>query len=110
MNICSKAVSIFFATMMVPLVAVAEPTSEAVSIISLRPYIGSNVVFVYTTTSLCANPFYSIDLSSNGGKGAYAAALSALAAGKMVKLEILAAGCNTGPSGSTVVQSLYISQ
>jgi hypothetical protein len=89
--------------------AMAEPTSEAVSISSLRPYSGGNTVFVYATTNLCPKSFYSIDLGSNAGKAAYAAALMALGSGKLVKLEI-AGTCEAGVAGSTNLQSVYILQ
>lgn len=89
--------------------AMAEPTSEAVSISSLRPYSGGNTVFVYATTNLCPKSFYSIDLGSNAGKAAYAAVLMALGSGKLVKLEIVDA-CGAGVAGSTNLQSVYILQ
>jgi len=96
-------------TIMVSAHAIAEPTSEAVNISYLRPYVGGNIVFVYTNTSLCSQAAYSIELGTNGGKAAYAAALTALAASKLVKLEI-AGQCGAGAAGSTNVQSLYILQ
>ena len=87
----------------------AEPTSSPTVITELRPYAGGNAVFVYTTFvngQFCDLAFYSIDLSTNGGKAMYAAALAAVAAGKMVKLEI--SGCGNGFSGSAALQSIYI--
>lgn len=87
----------------------AEPTSNATNITEMRPYGGTNTVFLWTSFAdgqFCTPAWYSIDLATNGGKAMYAAALAAIAAGKQVKLEITL--CNNGPSGSTLLQSLYI--
>lgn len=89
--------------------ASSEPTSIAVSVTSLRPYSGSNWVYVgtdFTDGQFCSPAFYSIDISGVAGRAMYAAALTAVASGKQVKLEITA--CNTGPANSTQLQSLYI--
>lgn len=83
----------------------AEPTSGAVHILNIRPYSGSNAVYLVTDNpngSFCANSWYLIDLSSYGGKAMYAAALTALASGKAVQLEV--ANCNN----PNLLQSLYI--
>jgi hypothetical protein len=89
--------------------AASEPTSGALNITHLRPYSGSNTVFLYTNGNFCPQSFYSIDLSSSGGKAMYAAALTALVAGKSVQLEI-SNTCSAGTSGSTALQSIYILQ
>lgn len=88
----------------------AEPTTDApVHIGSLRPYAGGNAVFVYVTTPLCPSTMYSIDLSTPSGKAVFAVALAAVTAGKAVRIEIANAPCGTGPAGSTIIQSLYLS-
>ena len=88
--------------------ALAEPTSNPVQISELRPYVGGSVVFVYATTLLCSQSFYSIDLSTSAGKAAFAVALTAVTTGRAVKIEIASVQCGTGPAGSTIIQSLYL--
>ncbi len=88
----------------------AEPTTDApVHIGSLRPYAGGNAVFVYATTPLCPGTMYSIDLSTPSGKAVFAVALAAVTTGRAVRIEIANAPCGTGPAGSTIIQSLYLS-
>ena len=90
-------------------IAKAEPTSSPVLITYLRPYGGANFVLLGTNNaagSLCSQSYYSIDLSTNGGKAMYAAALTAVAGSKRIQIEI--AGCGNGPAASNPLQSIYI--
>jgi len=89
----------------------AEPTSGAVTISQLRPYIGGTSVYVYVNgVGPCgsgvsgAYAIYTIDLSSASGKAAYAAALAAVIANKSVLLEVIAGACGTQYPG---LQSVY---
>ncbi len=113
MSIAKSALAIIVATMlaigMSP--ASAEPTSGAVTISQLRPYIGGTQVFVYINGvgpcgSGVSGPYalYTIDLSSAAGKAAYAAALAAVIANKPVLLEVIASACGTQYPG---LQSIY---
>lgn len=89
--------------------ASSEPTSGPITIVNIRPYGGSNVVYLNGSNppgSFCSSSWYSIDISSNGGKAIFSVALTALATGKSVQLEI--AGCGAGPAGSNLLQSIYI--
>lgn len=88
----------------------AEPTSSPVAIINVRPYGNSNYVYVTTAGSPglpCTTTFFSVDLSSNGGKGIFSGLLTSLMAGKKVQIEIPDV-CGTGSAGSTTIKSLYI--
>ncbi|UDF35489.1 UNVERIFIED_ORG: hypothetical protein LHJ69_23575 [Shinella sp. XGS7] len=88
----------------------AEPTSGPVTISQIRPYIGSTTVYVYTNDlgpcgqQVGSRAIYSIDLASPAGKAAYAAALAATAAGKLVLLEVIAGACGGEYPG---LQSIY---
>jgi hypothetical protein len=88
--------------------AFAEPTSGPVMIDQLRPYVGGNQVYVYTTQGPCApnaqTNMYTIDLSTPSGKAAYAAALAAMMTGKHVLLEVIAGQCSLPYPG---LQSVY---
>ena len=104
-------ISLFLTLSSIYTPAYAEPTSGGFLIVSLRPYSGSNVVYVYTNNApgtFCANSTYVIDLSTNGGKAMYAAALTAVATNKRVALEI--ANCGGGAAGGNSLQSIYILQ
>lgn len=71
-------------------VARAEPTGAPTTLGVVRPYIGSNTVFVYPASpSPCDTTIYTIDISTPTGKAAYAAALAALVAGTRVQLEVV---------------------
>ena len=91
--------------------ASAEPTSAAVMIDQLRPYVGGSQVYVYPHdqgpcgTSAPTN-MYTIDLSTPSGKAAYAAALAAVVAGKHVLLEVIAGQCSLAYPGLQSVYSL----
>jgi hypothetical protein len=89
--------------------AVAEPTTGAIQLDQVRPYIGGNTVFVYPhgqgpCSGSGALNIYTIDLSTSSGKAAYAAALAAITAGKMVMLEVIAGQCG---SSYPALQSIY---
>lgn len=89
----------------------AEPTSGFIAIAQLHPYVGGTTVYVYLTgAGPCgqlgdAYDIYTIDLSSPSGRAAYATALTAVAAGKQVRLEVIAGACGTSYPG---IQSIYI--
>lgn len=87
--------------------ALAEPTSARVVILDLRPYAGSEVTYVHVnSTALCNTDVFIIDTSQANGKQMYAAALTAVASGKEVALEVANA---TGCTGwATKLQSIYI--
>jgi hypothetical protein len=89
--------------------ASAEPTSAALLINQLRPYIGDSVVYVYPNGqgpcgSSSPTNIYTIDLTTATGKAAYAAALAAMAAGKHVLLEVQAGQCT---ATYAALQSIY---
>ena len=93
--------------------ACAEPTSGAVTISQLRPYIGGTSVYVYVNgVGPCGSgvsgsaAIYTIDLTSQTGKAAYAAALAAVIANKPVLLEVIANACGTAYPGLQSVYSL----
>ena len=93
--------------------AYAEPTSGAVTLSQLRPYIGGTGVYVYVNgVGPCgsgvsgAYAIYTIDLTSAAGKAAYAAALAAIIANKSVMLEVIANACGTQYPGLQSVYSL----
>jgi hypothetical protein len=74
----------------------AEPTSDDVQIIWVRPYSSATPAAFIGAASpiICSTSAFKIDLSAPGGKEIYAAALTAMTAGKKVKLEISnAKGC-----------------
>ncbi|TBV73263.1 hypothetical protein [Pseudoxanthomonas winnipegensis] len=87
--------------------ALAEPTSARVVILDLRPYAGSEVTYLHVnSTALCNTDVFIIDASQANGKQMYAAALTAVASGKEVALEVANA---TGCTGfGTKLQSIYI--
>ena len=92
--------------------ASAEPTSSPLLVNNIRPYGGTDIVFIVTNNtpnSFCPTSLYSLSLASNAGKAMYAAALTALATGKYVQLELITgAPCGNGPSGSNALQSIAI--
>lgn len=84
----------------------AEPTGGKVSIVAVRPYVGGLIYLHVSSGSLCATSVFTFSASEANGKEMYAVALTALASGKKVQLEVSnAAGC-TG--WSTRLQSIYL--
>lgn len=86
----------------------AEPSSPApVKILQVRPYANSYAVYIDVSSGqLCSTSAFVIMTNELGGKEMYAAALTALATGKRVILEVSNA---TGCSGwGTKLQSLYV--
>lgn len=85
----------------------AEPTGGNVQVLQVRPYnVNGGIGAVYLDVSAptpCTTVVYKIDLSWGNSKEVYAAALTALASGKPVAIEV--AAC-TG-WGSTI-QSLFL--
>jgi hypothetical protein len=87
----------------------SEPTSSPLKLEYIRPYGGTNIVFIKAAIapgSFCASNIYSLDMATNTGKAMYAAALAALLSEKNVQLELI--NCGGGPSGSNSLQSIYI--
>lgn len=87
----------------------AEPTSAPLTLKMLRPYAGGPNVYVYVgETTFCGADTFVIDTSMPNGKELYAAALTAYAMGKRVRLEVPTA---TGCSGwGTKVQSIPLDE
>lgn len=86
----------------------AEPSSPApVKILQLRPYANSYAVYLEVSSGqLCNTSAFIIMTNEPGGKEMYAAALTAVASGKRIILEVSDA---TGCTGwGTKLQSLYI--
>lgn len=94
-----------------PVICRAEPTSGAVHIISLRPYANANgttggqVYVRVDSAAFCSTDTFMINLGFGGAKEIYAAALSAMVAGKSVQLEVVGTGCG---GWGTTLQSIYI--
>jgi hypothetical protein len=89
--------------------AFSEPTSSPVSISYIRPYGSGNTVFIGANMqpgAFCASNVFSIDIGTPMGKAMYDAALAALTAGKLVKLELLT--CAATPYDASSLQSIYI--
>lgn len=101
-----RAIFILSLFALISLACKAEPTSPAVNITSIRPYIGGNSVYITTSNpvgSFCpGNSNYVIDLTSNAGKAAYTVAVAALVANKMVLIEIATCG------NPNILQSIYL--
>jgi len=87
--------------------AMAEPSSQRVKLIEVRPYIGNSDVYIRTNVdAVCGTPIFRIVTSQPNGKEAYAAALTAITSGRSVVLEVSNA---TGCTGwGTALQSIYI--
>ena len=87
--------------------AAAGPTSGEETLLALRPYGNNTHVYVHVATSaLCSTSVFIIDTGVPNGKEMYAAALTALASGKKVQLEVSNA---TGCAGwGTRLQSFWI--
>lgn len=87
----------------------AEPTSDQMTILSLRPNMDgpAGIVYVHvSSTAFCNTDTFAIDMSRPGAKEAYAAALAALTSGKNVRLEAFnSTGCN---GWATRLQSIFI--
>ena len=95
--------------------AFAEPTTGPVRITQVRPYNSAGApdgaVFVAVVSADPAVPVacttvFQIDLTYGGGKAVYAAALTALATGKTVQIEMVNDGGCAG--WGTKIQSLYV--
>jgi hypothetical protein len=81
----------------------AEPTGIVTTLISVRPYVGGNTVYIYPAdTSPCNTNIYTLDISTVTGRAAYSVALAAITAGKRVQLEAVAC---TGLYSA--IQSIY---
>ena len=93
--------------LLIPASAFSDPTSDKTTITNIRPYIGSNAVFLQTANSIiCQTDVFTIDLSKPNGKAAYAAALAAMSTNQKVQLEISnATGCK---GWGTELQSIYV--
>ncbi|WP_219726806.1 hypothetical protein [Janthinobacterium sp. AD80] len=91
--------------------AIAGPESGPVGITSLRPYMsepanGEARIYISLDSDVfCGTNVFSIDNTRPGSKQAYAAALSALVAGKKNQLEVDACA-----GWGTTLRSLYIIQ
>jgi len=87
--------------------AIAEPSSQRVKLIEVRPYIGGNDVYIRANAdAICGTSIFRIVTSQPNGKEAYAAALTAITSGRSVVIEVSNA---TGCTGwGTVLQSIYI--
>lgn len=68
----------------------AEPSSPtAVKIVAIRPYVQSYAIYIQVDSEqLCNTSLFRLYLNEVGGKEAYAAALTAVATGKKVILEV----------------------
>src|ERR1700739_19032 len=74
-----------------PCLAIAGPESAAMEITNIRPYRiegGGRIYIDVNSSSFCNTMTFSIDNTLPGSKQAYAAALSAMLAGKKVRLEV----------------------
>lgn len=87
--------------------AQAEPSSGRVTIVNLRPYANGNLVYLHVSSGeLCNTEVFTIDTGVPNGKEIYAAALTAVASGKQIIVEVSNdLGCTGGGSR---VQSIYI--
>jgi hypothetical protein len=85
----------------------AGATSQRVKLIEVRPYIGNSNVYIRTDSeALCGTSVFRIVTSQPNGKEAYAVALSAIASGRSVMLEVSnATGC---VGWGTELQSIWI--
>lgn len=93
-------------------VSFAEPTSEKVKILNVRPYHNTSggpaeVYIVIDRISLCGTNTYRIPLGWGGAKESVAAAMSAVLTGRDVQIEIDNAGCGS-PAWTTNIQSIYL--
>jgi hypothetical protein len=102
----SIAVAFFSAALVcVPMVGLSGEMSGKVSVISLRPY-GAQAYVQVSPGGLCGTDVFTIKLEEAGGKEMYALALSAVASGKKVELEV---SNTTGCAGwGTRLQSMFI--
>jgi hypothetical protein len=108
-------VIIFFLSMLFvfsSLSSFAEPTSEKVRIVNIRPYHNqdggpADVYVVIDRVSVCNTNTYRIPMAWGGSKESVSAAMAALIAGRDVQLEVDGAGCGT-PAWTTKIQSIYL--
>lgn len=92
--------------------AMAEPTSERIRIVKVRPYHEKTGVpaWVYVTfdrVPFCDSTTFVIPMSWGGAKETYAIALAALLSNREVLVEMDNAGC-ASPNWTTKIQSLYL--
>jgi hypothetical protein len=97
-------------------ISYAEPTSGDILIVSIRPYQGAqstnttrggSVYIQVDSQPFCGTNTFRIDMSFEGSKEMYAAAMSAMLTGKKVNLEMKPASvCSWGHE----LQSIYIKQ
>ena len=86
--------------------AQAEPTSDKLSIVSLRPYGGGIAYVQVSSDTFCTTDTFTIDLTQPSGKEMYAAVLAALTGGKKIRIEASnATGCN---GWATRLQSVFL--
>jgi hypothetical protein len=98
--------------------ALAEPTSGAVAVETVRPYMDigtAGYVFfrVVPSTGFCtvqgaSGADWYIDLSKNGGKATYAALLLAKSMDKQILVELSNQDGCTMAAGHLAVQSIYL--
>lgn len=90
----------------VPRAVQAAPIGGRMLILSMRPYIGGSIYLAVSSKDLCGTEVFSFMGGDVNGKEMYAAALTAMVAGKEVQLEVSAA---TGCTGwGTRLQSIFI--
>ena len=83
-----------------------EPTGGRVSIVSVRPYSSGLIYLEVSSSEFCGTSVFAFSSTEVNGKEMYAAALTALATGKEVRLE---ASTATGCTGwATRLQSIYL--
>ncbi|MGX9773200.1 hypothetical protein ACWYXN_06775 [Janthinobacterium aestuarii] len=109
MNI--KYAFIFAAMCIAAPLSIAGPESGPVGVASLRPYMNeaasgeAKIYISVDSDAFCATNVFSIDNTRPGARQAYAAALSALLAGKKIQLEV-----DVCAGWGTTLRSLYIIQ
>ena len=85
----------------------AEPTSPPVHVLQARAHAGDETAYIYIDNStFCNSNLYSVSLTTASGKAMFAVALTAVATGKTVLVEVSdTGGCGTGTIHP--LQSLY---
>jgi len=103
---CSLLSVLLLAGIALPGRAQAEPTSDKLSIVSLRPYGGGIAYVQVSSDTFCTTDTFTIDLTQPSGKEMYAAVLAALTGGKKIRIEASnATGCN---GWATRLQSVFL--
>ena len=87
--------------------AMSEPTSVPTNIVSVRPYVGSDLVFFTADSNvICDTNVFKIDTKKSMGQTTVATLLTAVAAKLKVKIEVANA---TGCTGwGTEIQSITV--